>query len=80
MEEEKAILKNAQKEAMKIITDAKSAAQKSLKEAEESTIKRTEKMIAEAKLEIEDQASQTEKRLMQHVSEVSVDFLKKSVI
>ncbi len=77
--EEKAVLKRAEAFAKKIIDDAKSHAIETAKEIEEISKKQTEKILADASLQIRKEAVETEKRLSLTVSKVAIEFLKKSL-
>ncbi|MDO8621293.1 MAG: F0F1 ATP synthase subunit B [Candidatus Levybacteria bacterium] len=77
--EEKAVLKRAEAYAKKIIDDAKSHATETAKEIEEISKKQTEKIFADASLQIKKEAIETEKRLTLTVSKVAIEFLKKSL-
>lgn len=77
--EEKTILTNAHIKAKKIIEDAILQSQESSKEIQENAKKQSEKILMEAKVEIERKAIETEKRLMESVGSLAIKFLQKSV-
>ncbi len=77
--EEKAVLKRTEAFAKKIIDDAKSHATETAKKIEELSKKQTEKILADASLQIKREAVETEKRLTLTVSRVAIEFLKKSL-
>jgi F-type H+-transporting ATPase subunit b len=77
--DEKTILKNAHTRAKKIIDDATFQSQETSKEIFENAKKQSEKSLMEARIQIEREAKETEKRLMENVSNLAVRFLQKSV-
>lgn len=78
-EEEKAMLKQAQKEAVRIIDGAKKQASELLQRNEEVTKKQTEKMIQDAKSQIQQESEKIQQRLSEYTSNLAVHFLKKSI-
>ncbi|HSX40941.1 MAG TPA: F0F1 ATP synthase subunit B [Candidatus Saccharimonadales bacterium] len=76
---EREILQAAQLNAQKIVDDAqKSAKELALKMQEDAKLQ-TQKMIADAKEEIQQDARETEKRLLTKVSTVATMMLEKSL-
>lgn len=76
---EKEILKNAQREALKIIEDTKKQAQEQQRQNEELIKKQAEKMLNETKIQIQEETKRVEKELAVNVSRLAVNFLKKTV-
>jgi F-type H+-transporting ATPase subunit b len=76
---EKKIIKDAQDTAKKIIQDARDQAQLLSKGIEEKTKKQSDRMIEDAKVQIELETKKAELSLNKHVSDLSVKFLKKSL-
>lgn len=76
---EKEVLRNAQKEALKIIEDAKKHAQELIDQTEEKTRKNTQKMLNEAQLQIQQETRRVEKELSVNVSRLAVAFLQKTI-
>lgn len=79
LEEEKTILKKAQTQSQVILSDAQKQATDMLAEAENAAKVRGEKILEEAKQEIERQTQETEKRLAAHTARLAVDLLEKSI-
>lgn len=79
LETEKQILKKAQDTAQKTIDNAKEQATVISKQIEESARKQSEQILIDAKEQIDQQTLETEKRLTAKISELSIDFLSKSL-
>lgn len=77
--EEKAIIKKAQTAANEILKDARDQSIVLIQEAEETAKKQTQRMIQEAKSQIAIETEEAEKRLSEHVSNLSMEILRKSV-
>ncbi len=77
--EEKKILVKAQEEAKSIIEEAKVAALETSKEIEDNTKKETEKMLIEAKAQIEQESKNVEAKLSEKISILAADMLTKSL-
>lgn len=78
-EEEAKLLQTATNKAEQIVSDAKEQTQEMLKLAEEEAKKRTEKMLADANLQIEDELSRVKKELVQDMGKVSINILEKAL-
>lgn len=78
-EKEQAILKKAQSEAKSLLADAKREREEMLAQSEERTRVQAEKMLAEAREQINRETQEVEKRLSAHVSALAVQMLQKSV-
>lgn len=76
---EKSILRNAQSRAKEIIDgstkQSKTISEKILTDAK----KHSEKILKEAQIQIEIKSKETEKRLMENVSDVAIKFLQKAL-
>lgn len=79
LEQEKKILTKASEESKKIMEEAKLQAIEISKEIEENAKKLTEKMLTEARQQIEQDAKETEKKLSEKVSILAADMLTKSL-
>lgn len=79
LDEEKAILKKAQVASQEILSDAQKQATDMLNDAENAAKVRGEKIIEEAKAEIERQTQEVEKRLEVHTTQLAVHILEKSL-
>jgi len=78
-EKEKSILKNAQISAEKIIEDARLQGLEISKEAQDKARKETEDILRNARLQIEQEYKEAEKKLALKVSQTAVEFLEKSL-
>lgn len=78
IQKEEEMLKKAQSEAKKMISEANIAREKMLKDAEVDTKEQIAKMLAEARSQIQDEASAASKKLEVQVSKLAIEFLKKS--
>lgn len=78
-EKEKIILKKAQEEARKMITEVKEQRDEMLKTAEIDAKKQAEVILKEAQEHIMYEAKETERRLATHIAELSVNILQKSL-
>lgn len=78
-EKERKLLKNAQAESRKILDETKKQAETILRETKEETRKESERMIVDAKKQIEFETKQAEKRLAGHISELARAMLTKSL-
>lgn len=79
LEQEKKILTKASEESKKIMEEAKFQAIEISKEIEENTKKAAEKMLIEARQQIEQDAKETEKMLSEKVSIIAAGMLTKSL-
>ncbi|HXS15228.1 MAG TPA: F0F1 ATP synthase subunit B [Candidatus Saccharimonadales bacterium] len=77
--EEQRILKNAQSEAQVILSDAQKQAAEMLSEEESHAKVRVEKILKDARLEIDRQTQETEKKLSAYAGRLAVDLLEKSL-
>ncbi len=78
-QKEKKLLKNAQNETRKMLGEAKKHTQMMLQDARENAKKEADRILKAAKMQIELEAKQTEKRLATHVSDLAVIMLTKSL-
>lgn len=79
IEQEKKILTKASDEGKKLIEEAKNQAKQIAIEIEESTKLQTEKMILEAKQQIEYESREIEKQITENVSILASEMLAKSL-
>lgn len=77
--EEQRILKDAQSEAQVILSDAQKQAAEMLSEEESHAKVRVEKILKDARLEIDRQTQETEKKLSVYAGRLAVDILEKSL-
>lgn len=77
-EEEKRIIRDARQLGEKLLENAKNQKLEILKQAEAETAKKTEKMLIEAKEQIDLEAKEAERRLSESVSELAIEFLRNS--
>jgi len=77
--QEKNILKNANTSAKEIIDEATSESIEISKQIQDSAKKQADRIIEQAKFQIEREAKETEKRLVENVSSLSVKFLEKAL-
>lgn len=75
LEREKEILKKARESAKETITEAKSQAILILTQVEEDSKKQAEKIISQAREQIEIESKETEKRLTAKITDLSIGFL-----
>ncbi len=73
------ILKNAQAEAKKLLEEAKAKHDYLLKQTEEDTKRRVEKMLDDARAQIRIDSAAAEKRLAKEVARVSAHILQESL-
>lgn len=78
-EEERKIIKNAQHEAKKLLESAREHSLLVAKSLEESSKKNAERILAEAKVQIEQETKNAQKELTTNVSKIAVQFLQKSL-
>lgn len=78
-EKEKEVLKKAESTAKKIIAEVKEQRDQMLKTAEIDAKKQAEVILNEAREQIMYEAKETEKRLANHIAELSVNILQKSL-
>jgi len=76
---EKDVLKKARVTADEIIKDAKNQAEDIRKQAEAATKLQTDKMLKDAKAQIELETAQAQKQLDKYVTRLSLDILKKTL-
>jgi len=79
LEEEKKILTKAKDAARQIIEDAKLQAVENAREIEKNAKLQTEKMLLEARTQINHEAQETERKLSEKVSILAADMLTKSL-
>ena len=79
LEKEKEIIKEAKETAKEIIQEAHEQAQELSIEADEKAKQMTNRMINDAKIQIDLETKKAEAILSKHVSELSVKLLKKSL-
>lgn len=79
LENEKKIITKASEEGKKIIEEAKIEARSIAAEIEAESKKHSEKMILDAKAQIEQDAKEVEKRLSENVSTLALEMLTKSL-
>lgn len=79
IDKEAEILKKAHEEATKLIADAKSKHDAILQQTHETTRLRVEKMLEDARNQINLETVQAEKRLSAHVSKIAVQFLQQGL-
>lgn len=79
LEQEKKILTKASEESKKIMEEAKLQAIEISKEIEDNTKKLTEKMLLEARLQMEQDAKETEKLLSEKITILAASMLTKSL-
>lgn len=79
LEEEKATLKKAQKEASKLVEEAKNQALENAKQSEEYAKKQAEKIISQAKEQIGKETKDAQQKLATYVSNLAMQFLQKGV-
>jgi F-type H+-transporting ATPase subunit b len=79
IEEEKKILTKAHDEAKSLITDAKTQAIEVSREVEENTKKQAEKILVDARAQIEQDAKRMETELGEKISILAKDMLTKSL-
>lgn len=80
LEKEGDILKKAQFEAKRIIDDAKRRHDAIIAESEDAAKKRVEKMISDAKNQINQETLDAQKRLAGKVSDIAAQMLTKSLL
>ena len=78
-EKEKAIVKEARTTAEQIVKDAREQADTIIKQAEVKTKEQTDKMLKDAKSQIELETAQAQSKLNKYVLTLSLDLLKKSL-
>lgn len=78
-EEETKILKIAQTQAQKMLTETKKQTATLLKEAEEHSRAQTEKMIKDAHSKIAEESKEAEQRIAKKVTLLAMEYLRKSV-
>ncbi len=79
LDEEKNILKLAQNQARKILSESREQAYISSKQIEETTRKQAEKILSEARDQITEETKQAEKILSEKVFELSSELVKKTL-
>jgi len=77
--QEKNILKNANTSAKRITDDATNQSVEISKQIQDNAKKQADRIIEQARLQIEKEAKETEKRLVENVSRLSVKFLEKAL-
>lgn len=78
-EEERKVIAKAQETAKQIVSEAKEQAVDIVKRGEENTKKQTDKMLADAKSQIELESQKAQNELNKYVSQLSLAMLKKSI-
>lgn len=79
LENEKKILAKAQDEAKKILDDAKEQSLEVSRQIEQKTKSQTEKMILEARVKIDADSKEMERRLMQNITIIASGMLAKTL-
>jgi F-type H+-transporting ATPase subunit b len=79
LEEEKIILGKAQETAKQIIEDSRLQAVENIREIEENAKLQVELMLSGAREQIDQEATETEKKLLEKVSILASDMLTKSI-
>ena len=79
LQKEEKILKDAQSKARELIEEAKKQNEQMLKNSEEETNKKINKMLKDAREQITYETGLAEKRLETNISKLAVAFLEKSV-
>jgi len=79
LDEEKKILRNAQSEAKNILSDANKQADTIITSSHEKGKKQVEKLLADARDQLEKERKETEKRLASQITTLAVDILQKSL-
>lgn len=79
LDEEKNILKLAQNQARKILSEAREQAYISSKQIEETSKKQAEKMLSEAKDQIAEETQEAERVISGKVFELSAELVKKTI-
>lgn len=79
IEKEETILKKAQQEARKLIEETKVEQEEFMRKTEESAHLRVEKMLQDAREQINFETAEAEKRLSAQVSRLAVQFLQQAV-
>lgn len=77
--EEQKIIAKAQDTAKQIVSEAKEQAADTLKRSEEKTKQQTDKMLKDAKVQIELETQKAQGELNKYVGELSLQMLKKSI-
>ncbi|EKD65634.1 MAG: hypothetical protein ACD_50C00026G0004 [uncultured bacterium] len=77
-EKERRVLSTAQKQAQQMLDEAKKESVGILKDAEDSTKAKVDKMLSDARMQISMESKDVEKKLTLYVSQLAVDFLKKT--
>lgn len=78
-EQEKTVIRKAKITADEIIKEAKEQASDILKQTETATKEQTDKMIKDAKVQIELETAEAQEQLNEYVLKLSLDILKKSL-
>lgn len=78
-EREKEILRKAQEAAKKTVEEAKNQALLTRKQIEEDSKKQAERILEGARVQIEKESQETEKRLTARISQISIGFLEKAL-
>jgi F-type H+-transporting ATPase subunit b len=78
-EQEKTVIRKAKITADEIIKEAKEQASDILKQTETATKEQTDKMIKDAKAQIELETAEAQEQLNEYVLKLSLDILKKSL-
>ncbi|MDP3988292.1 MAG: F0F1 ATP synthase subunit B [Candidatus Levybacteria bacterium] len=78
LEEEKKILKNAQNQASQLFDEAKAQGLENLRNSETYAKKQAEKILNDARAQMELDAKQTQEKLTAYISNLAVKFLQAS--
>ncbi len=78
-EKEKEILKNAQKEANKLLADTKKQLDSMTKASQDSSKKQAEQILKQAKQQISQESADAEARITKKVTAIAIQLLEKSL-
>lgn len=79
IQEEKTILRNANETAKKMIGDATKECLETANQIQDNAKKNAEKILAQARVKIDRETKEAEKKLMEHVADTSLKFLQKAL-
>ncbi|MCL5439048.1 MAG: F0F1 ATP synthase subunit B [Patescibacteria group bacterium] len=78
-EKEKTVLKQAQIDSARLISEARDQALAVIKDAEENAKLQADRIIKEAREQIDQEVKQAEEKLSSDISRIAIDYLQKSV-
>ena len=78
-QKERDLLKKAQQETRKLLDEAKKEREEIIKKSDEAAKQRAESILTDAREQIAFETREVEKRLTAHVSQLSIQFLQKSL-